>query len=86
MNSLANSVNSFIMGDEKEDDIESCCGIYQSTDHVYKYRLGIIDFLTAYGTKKKVETRLNNMISWKDKQGASCQEPAIYADRFIKFL
>jgi len=60
--------------------------ILESRDSSYVYRLGIIDFLTAYGTKKKVEKTLNNMLSWKDKQGASCQEPGIYADRFIKFL
>jgi len=42
--------------------------------------------LTEYGTKKKMEKTFNNMFSWKDKQAASCQDPATYADRFIRFL
>jgi hypothetical protein len=33
-----------------------------------------------------MEKTINDIFSLKDKQGASCQEPAIYADRFIKFL
>ena len=59
-----------------------------SKDKKYVYRLGIIDFLTAYNTAKKVEKTFNNMINLlgKDKQEASCQEPTIYAERFIKFM
>ena len=60
---------------------------FASADGKYIYRLGIIDFLTAYGTAKKVEKTFNNVFQWGgDKQGASCQEPTIYAERFIKFL
>ena len=80
------NVNSYLMNSCIMSPNKNQQRILQSSDGAFVYRLGIIDFLTAYGTKKKVETRLNNMISWKDKQGASCQEPAIYADRFIKFL
>jgi hypothetical protein len=76
---LEESASSNISDDRK-------AGVFYSPDGLYKYRLGIIDFLTAYNTAKKVEKTFNDIISWKDNMGASCQEPAIYADRFIKFL
>jgi hypothetical protein len=60
--------------------------VQTSKDGSEIYRLGIIDFLTEYNTAKKVEKTFNSVIHWSDNQGASCQEPSIYADRFIKFL
>jgi hypothetical protein len=31
-------------------------GLYESEDKSYKYKLGIIDFLTNYNTMKRMET------------------------------
>jgi hypothetical protein len=42
-------------------------GIFESSDSQFKYRLGIIDFLTDYNTAKKLETKFNNMRYGKDK-------------------
>ena len=63
-------------------------GVYiaRSKDGQEVYRLGIIDFLTDYNTAKKLENKFNNVRYGKDKQGASCQKPDVYADRFIKFM
>lgn len=47
-------------------------GLFESDDLNYKYKLGIIDFLTDYNTMKKMETTVNNMLHWKDKQDVSC--------------
>lgn len=78
-------MNSFI--EDSRQSLKLDVGrLITSSDGEYKYRLGIIDFLTAYNTAKKVEKTFNDIISWKDKESASCQEPAIYAERFIKFL
>ena len=42
-------------------------GIFESSDSQFKYRLGIIDFLTDYNKAKKLETKFNNMRYGKDK-------------------
>jgi hypothetical protein len=42
-------------------------GVFESSDSQFKYRLGIIDFLTDYNTAKKLETKFNNMRFGKDK-------------------
>lgn len=41
-------------------------------DKRYKYKIGVIDFLTDYGAMKKAETTLNNIIHWKEKNEVSC--------------
>ncbi len=47
-------------------------GVYESTDRNFKYKLGIIDFLTAYNAQKKLETKFNNLLHWNDKHLVSC--------------
>jgi hypothetical protein len=82
------NANSYLMTSciKKENSLVDNLGILNSLDGSEIYHLGIIDFLTEYNTTKKVEKTFNNVIHWSDKQGASCQQPSIYADRFIKFL
>lgn len=45
---------------------------FESQDGEYKYKLGIIDFLTEYNAAKKIENTWNNMIHWKERQDLSC--------------
>jgi hypothetical protein len=79
---LEQSSLTHFVAEQKQDEHKDL----ESTEGNFRYRLGIIDFLTEYGTKKKMEKTFNNMLSWGDKQAASCQDPATYADRFIRFL
>ena len=61
-------------------------GVYESITSEYKYRFGIIDFLTDYNKIKRMETKVNNVIHWGRYQEISCQEPTVYKDRFINFI
>ena len=67
-------------------ETKSDIGVVESTNQEFRYKLGIIDFLTDYNASKKLETTWNNMRHWNKKEEISCQEPPIYGDRFIKFL
>ena len=77
-----NSNNPDRSGTSSKSDVAK----FESLNSQFKYRLGIIDFLTDYNTAKKLENKFNNMRYGKDKQAASCQQPDVYAERFIKFL
>ncbi|CDW82893.1 1-phosphatidylinositol-4-phosphate 5-kinase [Stylonychia lemnae] len=73
--------------------IESCfneykfdAGVYLSLDKEYRYKLGVIDFLTDYNTAKKLETTWNTIKHWNNAHETSCQQPEIYSQRFIRFL
>eukprot|EP00347_Sterkiella_histriomuscorum_P022007 403332010 len=86
-NLIMESVQSYLFqtcfnNDKKKNQ----CNVFESLDGEYKYKLGIIDFLTEYNAAKKIENTWNNMIHWKDRQDISCQEPEIYADRFLEFM
>jgi len=52
---------------------------YHSTAGNRSYRLGIIDFLTNYGYRKRLEKALSS-------QKASVKDPQTYANRFFNFL
>jgi hypothetical protein len=45
---------------------------YISSDKKFKYKIGVIDFLTRYGSMKKAETRVNNVIHWGEYKEVSC--------------
>lgn len=47
-------------------------GNYLSQDGEYRYKIGIIDFLTEYNAVKKIENTWNNMVYWKDRYDVSC--------------
>jgi len=53
---------------EKKDD----SNILEDISCEYKYKLGVIDFLTEYNTSKKVERAWNNVVYWKERQDLSC--------------
>lgn len=48
------------------------------------YFLGVIDILTFYGAKKKLEHFFKTRVYKKDE--VSCAPPDFYADRFLKFM
>jgi 1-phosphatidylinositol-4-phosphate 5-kinase len=54
-----------------------------SADRTKLYYFSIIDILTEYNTKKKIEHATKAFILSKD---ISCVPPKPYADRFIKFM
>ncbi|CDW79635.1 phosphatidylinositol phosphate kinase pipk5 [Stylonychia lemnae] len=68
-------------GDKKDDP-----NIIEDLHGEYKYKLGIIDFLTEYNAAKKIEKTWNNIVYWKDRQQVSCQDPETYAERFHEFM
>lgn len=55
-----------------------------STDGTMLYFIGIIDVLTFYGGRKKLEHAAKSMIY--DNDGISCVPPKQYAERFITYL
>ena len=59
--------------------------IFESTDKRYVYILGIIDYLTEFGTKKKLEYRYKRFFN-KKKYAMSSINPSKYRQRFILFL
>lgn len=54
-----------------------------SIDGKYLYTIGIIDTLTYFGVKKKVESCVRKTFQGK---GVSCIPPNLYRDRFIEFM
>ena len=58
--------------------------IFESKNKNYVYVLGIIDYLTEYGAKKKIEFCLKRC--YKKKKVMSSINPSKYRQRFILFL
>ena len=59
--------------------------IFESTNKKYVYILGIIDYLTEFGTKKKLEYSYKRFFN-KKKYAMSSINPSKYRQRFILFL
>ena len=57
-------------------------GIYDSSTG-YRYKLGVIDFLTNYSRRKQLETKWNAVRHGKESIHTSCQHPKDYQQRFI---
>ena len=53
-------------------------------DHSELYFLGVIDILTHYGTRKKLEHFFKTTVN--KKEAVSCVPPEFYAQRFIKYI
>ena len=53
-------------------DTQLDIGVIDSKDKEFKYKFGIIDFLTDYNASKKLETTWNNMRHWNQKDEISC--------------
>jgi hypothetical protein len=45
---------------------------YINTSGTYKYKIGVIDFLTEYNTTKKVQTAFKKMLHWRERDKLSC--------------
>lgn len=60
--------------------------LLESEDKQKRYRVGVIDFLTSYGTAKYFETQIKGKLSRGDSSEISCQEPGFYQERFVKYM
>jgi hypothetical protein len=58
----------------------------ESLEGEYRYKLGIIDFLTAYGASKYLENRFKSARYSVDSSAISATDEATYQARFIDFL
>jgi len=58
----------------------------ESLEGEYRYKLGLIDFLTAYGASKYLENRFKSAIHSVDSSAISATDEATYQARFIDFL
>ena len=60
--------------------------LIESSDGLYSYRFGVIDFMTRHTVLKKFETELKSIINWVDKGTISAQKPDVYQERFMKYF
>ena len=62
--------------------------MYVSKDQKFVYYIGIIDYLSFYGVRKKLETFIKNFFLCKkeDKTNISAVHPNIYSQRFLQFM
>jgi len=58
----------------------------ESLEGEYRYKLGIIDFLTAYGASKYLENRFKSAMHSVDSSAISATDEATYQARFIDFV
>jgi 1-phosphatidylinositol-4-phosphate 5-kinase len=84
------SDNSVTEGGAADADHPEAChqlgdaGGLLSSDRRFVYCFGIIDILTTYDSKKRVEHHVRSLVS--DRRGISCVEPGLYAERFLGFM
>lgn len=78
-NQLMESVHSYLMQSCFVVKRQTEANTWESKDGQFKYKLGIIDFLTEYNAAKKIENTFNNVVYWKERQDLSCQDPETYA-------
>ena len=60
------------------DDSLSGGMMIESSDGLYNYRFGVIDFMTRHTMLKTFETELKSVINWVDKKQISAQKPDVY--------
>ncbi len=62
--------------------------MYISKDRKYAYYIGIIDFLSYYGIRKKIENLIKTffLCQKKNNTNISAVSPHIYSQRFSKFM
>ena len=71
-NQLMESVHSYLMQSCFVVKRQTEANTWESSDGQFKYKLGIIDFLTEYNAAKKIENTFNNVVYWKERQDLSC--------------
>ena len=86
MSTIANKteIQQFLKKSYPEDN--STNYIFRSDCGRFKYKIGVIDFLTDYGTMKKVETTYKAMMHWGKRAEVSCVDPVSYQDRFMQYM
>ena len=67
---------------ERDSSSLPTVGIYHGSTG-YRYKLGVIDFLTNYSRSKQLETKWNAVRHGKESIHTSCQHPKDYQQRFI---
>ena len=60
--------------------------IIDSDDGKFKYKVGVIDFLTKYTSLKLLENEIVSTIGQVDRRDVSAIDEDTYQDRFIKFM
>ncbi len=83
---LSNSNNySLLVGvlPHSSQALPATCRRYVSRDGRSVYQVGIIDILTAYNLKKKMENGIKSIFQGSE---VSCVPPDQYADRFCTFM
>ena len=68
---ITKSVQNFLMKTCFKQQQEEV-GVLESQDGDFKYRLGIIDFLTSYNKLKVLENKYNNVRYWNNYKEVSC--------------
>jgi len=83
---------SHILPDDKSKDKSSqcfgeCVNMFEDPENqdVY-YKVGIIDYLTRFGLKKRLEIFFKKLIALNPNHNISAQTPNVYAKRFISFV
>jgi hypothetical protein len=69
---------------EEIDDWTQRHGVYLSYDKTELYFIGVIDVLTVYNIRKKLERFFKVYIMLQDGKGVSVTPPQRYAERFLK--
>jgi hypothetical protein len=64
------TVDSMELASRSEASLKRELGVYSSGE--WKYKLGVIDFLTQYTKAKKLETKWNSVLHYKEAQKTSC--------------
>ena len=82
-----------VMEQNEQDKNESFKGLnnrgfieLESNNGQYRYKLGLIDFLTEYSVTKLVENRVKSTLAQVDKSHISAIDQLSYQKRFIQFM
>lgn len=60
--------------------------LFESADGTLVYKLGIIDYLTEFGFRKKLEIFFKKLIAMDPNYNISAQRPKFYGERFVKYF
>ena len=72
--------------EEKPDPNQPFRSLFDSTEENVCYKIGIIDYLTEFGIKKKLEIFFKKLFAMNPNHNISAQRPKVYGDRFLKYV
>ena len=55
-------------------------------DMRYRYKIGIIDFLTKYNHTKNIENKVKSSLNGVESNQISATDQTTYQERFVKFM